>query len=44
MHTDPVIRDLAPGESASVQGALLFFEGSMESFYQWFCDEFNDKC
>ena len=32
LHADPVLEDLPPGESTSVRGALIFFEGSLEAF------------
>ena len=38
MHADPGIPDLPPGESAEVQGELIFYEGNLESFTDWFRD------
>ena len=32
MHADPYVKDLGPGESATVRGELVFFEGSLEQF------------
>ena len=32
MHADPKFKDLAPGESASIHGHLIFFEGKLEDF------------
>ncbi len=32
MHADPVLPDLSPGESATIRGKLIFFEGSLEDF------------
>ena len=31
-HADPHFKDLQPGESASVRGHLIFFEGKLEDF------------
>jgi len=36
MHADPAFPDLEPGESAEVRGALLFFEGPIDQFTDWF--------
>lgn len=32
MHADPAFPDLAPGEAHSIQGELIFFEGSLSEF------------
>lgn len=32
MHADPKLKDLEPGESASLRGALFFFEGPLANF------------
>jgi hypothetical protein len=32
MHADPKFPDLAPGESASVRGDIIFFEGTLSDF------------
>ncbi len=32
VHADPKFKDLAPGESASIHGKLIFFEGKLEDF------------
>jgi hypothetical protein len=32
MHADPKFKDLEPGESASIHGTLLFFEGKLADF------------
>jgi hypothetical protein len=32
MHADPQFHDLNPGESASIQGKLIFFEGKLAGF------------
>jgi hypothetical protein len=34
MHADPFFKDLAPGESESIQGRIVFLEGSLEAFEQ----------
>jgi len=38
VHADPKFKDLAPGESASIHGKLIFFEGKLEDFdYSKYC-------
>ena len=32
MHADPWFKDLAPGESATIRGHIIFFEGDVSSF------------
>ncbi len=32
MHADPYFRDLKPGESASIRGHIVFFEGKLRDF------------
>ncbi len=32
MHADPQFKDLQPGESASIRGEIIFFEGTIEQF------------
>jgi hypothetical protein len=32
MHADPQFKDLAPGESASTHGRIIFFEGKLADF------------
>ncbi len=32
MHADPCFKDLEPGESASISGRIVFFEGSLAEF------------
>ena len=32
MHADPRFRDLGPGESASIRGKLIFFQGKLDDF------------
>ena len=32
MHADPRFPDLAPGESATIRGELVFFEGTLDEF------------
>ncbi|HQQ00343.1 MAG TPA: hypothetical protein PLY86_17960, partial [bacterium] len=32
MHADPFFPDLEPGQSASIHGKLIFFEGWLEDF------------
>jgi hypothetical protein len=34
-HADPFFPDLQPGESVRIQGAFIFFEGSLEDFEQY---------
>ena len=36
MHADPVFPDLEPGQRAKINGALLFFEGTVGQFSDWF--------
>jgi len=36
MHADPFFPDLQPGRQASIRGELIFFEGSLEAFEEWF--------
>ena len=36
MHADPGFPDLEPGQEARIRGALLFFEGTLERFSDWF--------
>ena len=32
MHADPRFPDIAPGESATLRGRLVFFEGKLHDF------------
>lgn len=32
MHADPEVPDLAPGEGATIWGAITFFEGKLSDF------------
>lgn len=36
MHADPFFPDLAPEQEARIHGELLFFEGSLDAFGEWF--------
>jgi hypothetical protein len=36
MHADPCFPDLEPGESKTVCGLLVFFEGTVTEFEEWF--------
>ncbi len=36
MHVDPRLPDLDPQQSHTIQGELLFFEGAIEQFEDWF--------
>jgi hypothetical protein len=36
MHADPFFPDLEPGQNARIKGELLFHEGSLTSFEEWF--------
>ena len=36
VHADPVMRDLQPEESQTINGELIFFEGSLEEFELFF--------
>ncbi len=36
VHADPVFNDLKPGESQTIHGELIFFEGSLEEFELYF--------
>jgi hypothetical protein len=36
MHADPFFPDLGAGQETRIQGDLLFFEGSLEAFEEWF--------
>ena len=35
-HADPVFPDLEPGQRATIHGELLFFEGTIDQFENWF--------
>ncbi len=41
MHVDPVFPDLDTGARKEIQGELLFFEGGLEQFNDWFLDKYN---
>jgi len=43
MHADPFFPDLEPGQEARIQGELLFFEGSLASFGEWFRQRSGDQ-
>lgn len=36
MHADPFFPDLEPEQEARIHGEILFFEGSLEDFGEWF--------
>jgi len=36
MHADPFFPDLGPFEGACIRGELLFFEGTLDGFAEWF--------
>ncbi len=36
MHADPALPDLEPGQEAGIHGELLFFEGALTEFEDWF--------
>ena len=36
MHVDPALPDLAPNQRHSIRGELLFYEGSLGEFEDWF--------
>ena len=36
MHADPCFPDLEPGDQREIEGALIFFEGTLEEFEEWF--------
>ncbi len=36
MHADPFFPDLDPGQRARIDGGLIFFEGSLNEFGEWF--------
>ena len=36
MHADPFFPDLEPEQEVRIHGELLFFEGSLEAFGEWF--------
>ena len=35
IHADPYMPDLAPGVTASIEGELIFFEGGISEFDDW---------
>jgi len=39
MHADPVFPDLAPGARTDIRGALMFFDGTVDAFGEWFVSE-----
>jgi len=41
LHADPYFPDLEPGQSATIRGELLFFEGTVEQFGDWFLKRYN---
>ena len=43
MHADPVFPNLAPGEQATIHGELIFFEGTLEEFGEWFKKRWESK-
>ena len=36
MHADPRVPDIPPGETATVHGRLIFFEGTMDELWEQF--------
>ena len=36
IHADPVVPDLKPGQIARIRGDLIFFDGSLRDFGEWF--------
>jgi hypothetical protein len=36
MHADPHFTDLLPGKRGEIHGEVIFFEGNLESFTEWF--------
>lgn len=36
MHVDPILPDLDPQQSQTIQGEIMFFEGTVEQFEIWF--------
>ena len=41
MHADPIFPDIEPGQERRIRGELLFFEGSLEAFGEWFKERQN---
>lgn len=41
MHADPAFPDIAPGESTTIRGEILFFEGTADQFTEWFTNRAN---
>ena len=39
MHADPFFPDLSPGQEARISGGLLFFEGTLDAFQDWFTEK-----
>ena len=36
VHADPTFGDIAPGQRAEIHGKLIFFEGTLDQFADWF--------
>jgi len=43
MHADPFFPDIEPGQRAEIYGELLFFEGVLAKFEEWFRERYESK-
>ena len=43
-HADPRFPDIEPGETASIHGEMVFFEGSLEEFGTYLIDNYSLSC
>jgi len=43
VHADPVFNNLKPGESQTINGELIFFEGSLKEFDIMFREKLNNR-
>jgi len=43
VHADPVFHDLIPGESQTINGELIFFEGTLQEFETMFRERLRKK-
>jgi len=43
MHADPAFPRIDPGEARSIAGEVIFFEGDLEAFGDWFADRMDRR-
>ncbi|MEN8192122.1 MAG: hypothetical protein ABFS12_04865 [Bacteroidota bacterium] len=43
VHADPIFKNLKPGDSQTITGELIFFEGTIDEFEVWFRDRLKNK-